>query len=254
MRQRRIIEKLEILTHGSAHAHELYCQLLIEARTIEKEILRHRLPSVDMIEDTGDLCALPLDLVKVARCYRYCALLELYRAFPELAMPLDTTSSDEMIMTNLIRIQAERVFDLACGILVIVQSIPKESTTNTIQTLILLIAGSALWQFPEDQTENLSHEEAPFTSSIEAELKELRRTKASVEIWRACVRERIINLYHMVGLDPVRNVAILLEEVWSRMDMAHAGRNVCEGGWKTWHNRSHWMDVMHEKRLETMLG
>jgi hypothetical protein len=254
MRQRRIIEKLEILTRGSAHAHELYGQLLMEAKAMEKEILRHRLPSVDMIEDTGDLHALPLDLVKVARCYRYCALLELYRAFPELAMPSDTTSLDEMSTIDLNRIQAEHVFDLACGILVIVQSIPKESTTNTIQTLILLIAGSALWQFPEDYTENPSHEEDSLTSSIEAELNDLRRTKASVEIWRAFVRERIINLYHMVGLDSVRNVAILLEEVWSRMDMAHAGRNDCEIGWKTWHNRSHWMDVMHEKRLETMLG
>lgn len=254
MRQRRIVEKLGMFNYGSVHARELYGELLDKAKVVEKEILRHHLPSADMIDDTGDIHALPHDLINVARCYRYCSLLELYRAFPELVALSRRANQDNMSTINLNRMQAERVFDLACGVLVIVQSIPKDSTTNAIQTLILLIAGSALWQCPENECRNAPDGENLHVSSIETELDELRRAEVSVDAWRGFVHDRIINLYHIVGLDPVRNVAIMLEEVWSRMDVAHEGQKDGDEGWRTWHDRSHWMDIMHEKRLETIMG
>lgn len=249
--QSRIIHSLEALTYGSNHKPELYGQLLHEAKVLEEEILRYQFPSVDMIEDTGNVHAVPQDLIKGARCYRYCALLELYRTFSEIVTPPSTAGEDKLNNTDIDRKHAERVFDLACGILVIVQSIPTDSATNVIQGLVYLIAGSALREFLGYESVNESDVN---NLSIESELDELKRSKASMDNWRRVVRGRVTDVCHQVGLDAVRNVASILEEVWFRVDAAHHGLNTGDTGRRTRQDKSHWMDIMHEKRLETILG
>ncbi|RSL70871.1 hypothetical protein CEP53_001757 [Fusarium sp. AF-6] len=206
-------------------------ELLDDASALEREIIKFRIPFVGLIEDVGDPCTPPDHFLAIARCYRLATLLELYRGFPELIKSPTAMEQTVELPPGQYDDKTHLILGLAFGVLGILESIPIDSGTVAIQLLALLIAGSALGTGQSHDT----------TTS-------LNRT---VMRWRGFVRQRILYLCVAIGLRPVNHAAVILEEVWSRMDMKAGSSDDNDGASA---NEVHWMDVMSEKRLETTFG
>ncbi|KAI1046733.1 hypothetical protein LB505_006725 [Fusarium chuoi] len=228
VRNNQALKSLWVFESGEIHRRALYGELLAKATSLEREILRYRLPPLALIDDIGDPCTTPDHLLAISRCYRMAALLELYSAFPEITRTegrpdsaIDLDRGDEKI---------HPIMGLAFSILEILEKIPDDSGTISIQLLSLLIAGSVLGPVPprgEDE-----------------ELKRLETLRL-----RTFVRQRIHKMYAAVRLGPIGNAMVILEEVWARMDMLPAFQNDNSAT-----SSFHWINIMSEKKLETMFG
>ena len=168
------------------------------------------IPTVDEIQQTGDIFTPADHLYKIALCHRLIAKLELYRSFPELGEILPANSQVYSIQTELGQQHpnSEQTGRLAIETLIIMETIPENSRTIAIQTLILLSAGSCLGYYTTD--------------------------------WRRFVMNRFHRLYHRLRLQTINQAATILKQVWLRMD--------------TGFENVHWIDVMMDNRLETILG
>ncbi|EEU43612.1 uncharacterized protein NECHADRAFT_70650 [Fusarium vanettenii 77-13-4] len=236
LRNKRVLRNLRVFRSGEAHQRALYAELLEDASALEQEIIKLRTPFVGLIEDVGDPCTPPDHFLAIARCYRLATLLELYRGFPELIKSQTVVEQAVEISTGEYDDKTHLILGLAFGILGILESIPTDSGTISIQLLALLIAGSALG-VPPGQCQSTTVEGTPFQQTV------MR--------WRDFVRQRILFMCVAIGLRPVNHSALILEEVWSRMDMemSHSSSNggILDG-------KVHWLDVMSEKKLETIFG
>jgi hypothetical protein len=228
VRNTQALRSLQVFESGESHRKALYAELLIKATSLEREIVEYRLPFVGLIDNIGDPCTTPDHLLAISRCYRMAALLELYYAFPETTGreerpdgAIDLGHGDD---------RPHLVMGLAFSILETLEKIPDDSGTISIQLLSLLIAGSVLGPV-------CPKAEGPGSKG----LKTLRL--------RTFVRHRIHKMYAAVRLGPIGNAMLILEEVWARMDILPAVRNVSSAM-----PNCHWIDVMSEKRLETMFG
>lgn len=192
-----------------------------------------------MIEDVGDPYTPPEHFLTVARCYRLAILLELFRTFPELIESQAAPVLAFEVAPHNCDDQVQLVLGLAFGILSILESLPNSSGTISTQLLLLLIAGSALGYA------DLTRLDDAVTGS--------RYVYQEVMRWRAFVRQRTRYVHVAVGLRPVKQAAAILEEVWSRMDILGRGTQA-EGQDSLLATQVHWLDVMSEKRLDTMLG
>ncbi|SCV52146.1 uncharacterized protein FFFS_10172 [Fusarium fujikuroi] len=228
VRNNQALKSLWVFESGEIHRRALYGELLAKANSLEREILRYRLPSLALIEDIGDPCTTPDHLLAISRCYRMAALLELYSAFPEITRTggrpdsaIDLDRGDE---------KTHLIMGLAFSILEILEKIPDDSGTISIQLLSLLIAGSVLGPVPPR-----GEDEGP------KRLETLRL--------RTFVRQRIHKMYAAVRLGPIGNDMAILEEVWARMDMLPAIQNANSAI-----SSFHWINIMSQKKLETMFG
>ncbi|KAI1008542.1 hypothetical protein LB504_002004 [Fusarium proliferatum] len=228
VRNNQALKSLWVFESGEIHQRALYGELLAKASSLEREILRYRLPSLALIDYIGDPWTTPDHLLAISRCYRMAALLELYSAFPELTRTegrpdgaIDLDRGDE---------KTHLIMGLAFGILEILEKIPNDSGTISIQLLSLLIAGSVLGPVPPRE-----EDEGP------KRLEALRL--------RTFVRQRIHKMYAAVRLGPIGNAMVILEEVWARMDMLPAIQNANSAI-----SSFHWINIMSEKKLETMFG
>ncbi|KAF5252503.1 hypothetical protein FANTH_2397 [Fusarium anthophilum] len=228
VRNSQALKSLRLFESGEIHRRALYAELLVKATSLEHEIVGYRLPSVGLIDDSGDPCTTPDHLLGISRCYRMAALLELYSAFPETTRregrpdgAIDLDHGDDPIHLAL---------GLAFSILEILEKIPDDSGTISIQLLSLLIAGSVL-----GPVSPRGEDDGP------KRLETLRL--------RTFVRQRIHKMYAAVRLGPIGNAMLILEEVWARMDMLPAVQNAYSAT-----SSFHWISIMSEKRLETMFG
>ncbi|CAG7562614.1 unnamed protein product [Fusarium equiseti] len=174
--------------------------LLDKALVLMQGLETTHIPTLDEIQGTGDLFTPAHHLYKIALCHRLIAKLELYRSFPELRQVSfqGATQIDH----------AQETQELAIGILKMMETIPENSRTIAIQTLILLSAGSSLG----------------YHSSPAREI---------ITDWRR--------------LQTINQAAAILKEVWLRMDSMVPG---CESPIA----QVHWMNVMVDNKLETILG
>ncbi|KAH6896516.1 fungal-specific transcription factor domain-containing protein [Thelonectria olida] len=232
LRKKRTLRNLKLFKHGDSCRTVLYSELVDEARALEQDILKTQLPFVSLIEDTGDVYAPPDHFRRIARCYRLAALLELYRAFPEVAEDSTTSEQTRRFDKPGLGKQAQLVLGLAFSILGLVESIPDDSSTKTTHNLLLLIAGSALARLSPD----------------------FHTLNQDVAHRRQFVRDRVVKLHMCVGLRPVTHVSIILDEVWIRMDWAVKSGSEAGAKDNLFSDRVHWVDIMFEKRLETILG
>ncbi|EEU43647.1 uncharacterized protein NECHADRAFT_45149 [Fusarium vanettenii 77-13-4] len=205
-------------------------QLIAEASTLEQAILKSRAPLIGLVKDTGDPRSPPSHLVKMARSYRLASLLELYRAFPEIATS-STSRFDEAETTDK---QSQLVLGLAFDILEILETIPDNSRTIAIQSLVYLIAGSTLGHLAAVEGHQLTAAQS--------------RQNQLINNWRQFVRNRFYKSFLSIGLHTINRVGTILEEVWSRMDsvVSSAGQGHVMD--------VHWIDAMTGKKLETILG
>lgn len=228
VRNNQALKSLRVFETGEIHRRALYAELLAKATSLEREIVGYRLPYLGLIDDIGDPCTTPDHLLAISRCYRLAALLELYSAFPETTRREERTDGANDLHHG--DDKTHLVMGLAFSILEILEKIPDDSGTISIQLLSLLIAGSVL-----GPVSPRGEDEGP------KRLETLRL--------RAFVRQRIHKMYAAVRLGPIGNVMLILEEVWSRMDMLPAVQNG-----NPVISSFHWIDIMSEKRLETIFG
>ncbi|KAH7268203.1 fungal-specific transcription factor domain-containing protein [Fusarium solani] len=236
LRNKRVLRNLRVFRSGEAHQRALYAELLDDASALERDIIKLRIPFVGLIEDVGDPCTPPDHFLAIARCYRLATLLELYRGFPELIKSQTVVEQAAEVPTGECDDKTHLILGLAFGILGILESIPIDSGTISIQLLALMIAGSALCVAP-GQCQSTIAERTPFQQTVTR--------------WRGFVRQRILYMCVAIGLRPVNHAVLILEEVWSRMDMEIGNSSDNEGMLAS---KAHWLDVMSEKKLETIFG
>ncbi|KAF4447651.1 Arginine metabolism regulation protein II [Fusarium austroafricanum] len=235
VRNNRALRSLRVFKTGEQHRSVLYSGLLEKASELERKVVGFQLPFVGLIDDTGDPCTPPDHFLAVSRCYRLAALLELYRAFPETVKAQTVIEQTIDVPSGEYDGQTYLLLGLAFGILDILEAIPNNSGTISTQLLALMIAGSVLGPATPSQFQDNTS----------------RRGSLHQEIvrWRSFVRQRILYVYVTVGLRAVNHATLIIEEVWSRMDALAA----CHKD-KAPATEIHWIDVMSEMRLETILG
>jgi hypothetical protein len=195
--------------------------LLTQAFTLSLDIDHCQIPTLEAIPNTGDYRTPSDHLCKVAKCYQLVARLELDRAFPEVTQCIQDDQNRDAILS-------QHILELALKILEIMKTIPEDSRAIAIQTIIFLVAGSAL--------------------GISSDANTI--TRALVKGWRRFVLERLHKSFLSLKLQTINRAATVLQRVWARMDpTAMEGYDA-----KSPILRVHWIDVMEEDGLETILG
>ncbi|KAL7267689.1 hypothetical protein RUND412_009711 [Rhizina undulata] len=151
--------------------------------SVELELLKWKCPDVDSIEDVGDANTPVQHLISIAEAYRYAALLQLYRGFPELLLkrlPRENSVAAEFDLfggwfngphhhddreyefefgdrvnaaEGKRKAQARRFLSaLAIEILRILKGIPSKSGTKAIQPILVLQASNELHINPPPKT------------------------------------------------------------------------------------------------------
>lgn len=199
--------------------------LLSQAFTLSLDIDHCQIPTPATVQSTGDYRTPSDHLCKIAKCYQLVARLELDRAFPEVAQCLQDDQSQDIILS-------QHILELAVKILEIMNTIPEDSRTIAIQTVIFLAAGSALGSSSNTNT----------------------NVKVLVADWRRFVLERLHMSFLSLKLQTINSAAAVLQRVWAQMDSV-----AMEGPDSTSYDKSpilrvDWIDVMTEAGLETILG
>ncbi|KAF5571404.1 HNM1-choline permease [Fusarium phyllophilum] len=199
--------------------------LLTQAFTLSLDIDHCQIPTPAAVQNTGDYRTPSDHLCKIAKCYQLVARLELDRAFPELTQHLGDDQNHDAILS-------QHILELAVKILEIMKTIPEDSRTIAIQTIIFLAAGSGLGTSSDANT----------------------IIRALVAGWRRFVLERLHKSFLSLKLQTINRAATVLQGIWARMDsvaMEEPNFTTCD---KSPILRVHWIDVMAEAGLETILG
>ncbi|KAM5521016.1 hypothetical protein FOXYSP1_14906 [Fusarium oxysporum f. sp. phaseoli] len=224
-RQRRRLVSYNHSMGGDIDVSNRILDLLTQAFTLSLDIDQCQIPTPAEIQNTGDYRTPSDHLCKIAKCYQLVARLELDRAFPELTQCLQDVQNQDAIFS-------QHILELAVKILEIMNTIPEDSRTIAIQTIIFLTAGSALGS----------------SSNADANIKEL------VADWRRFVLERLHRSFLSLKLQTINRAATVLQGVWARMDSAAMEEPDSTSCKKSPILRVHWIDVMTEAGLETILG
>ncbi|SCO91863.1 related to HNM1-Choline permease [Fusarium oxysporum] len=225
VRQRRRLVSYNHSIGGDIDVSNRILDLLTQAFTLSLDIDQCQIPTPAEIQNTGDYRTPSDHLCKIAKCYQLVARLELDRAFPELTQCLQDVQNQDAIFS-------QHILELAVKILEIMNTIPEDSRTIAIQTIIFLTAGSALGS----------------SSNADANIKEL------VADWRRFVLERLHRSFLSLKLQTINRAATVLQGVWARMDSAAMEEPDSTSCKKSPILRVHWIDVMTEAGLETILG
>ncbi|EMT67307.1 hypothetical protein FOC4_g10005386 [Fusarium odoratissimum] len=225
VRQRRRLISYNYSMGGDIDVSSRSVDLLTQAFTLSLDIDQCQIPTPAEIQDTGDYRTPPDHLCKIAKCYQLVARLELDRAFPELTQGLQNDQTQDSLLS-------QHILELAVKILEIINTIPEDSRTIAIQTIIILAAGSALGS----------------SSNADTNIKVL------VAGWRRFVLGRLHNSFLSLKLQTINRVSTVLQGAWARMDSV-----AIEAPDSTSFDKSpillvHWIDVMTEAGLETILG
>lgn len=238
-RSATIVRRKRRLVSVRGRGSDVDLELTRSARELYELVLAHRHPSTTSVDDTQDANTPIAHLFVIDTIFRLVIILELIQNFPE-------------VVTNdhtLLKAQPVGV-DLAIAILNMVSELPESSGTNVMLSVPLLVAGSAL-QTTQSITRNIHHHYDLNSTSFDAlcgEIAALKHCPATLRMWRGQVAWRLEQLYHRVGLAPVKRVSAILEVVWHRADEAS------EFGTFSSDTLVHWMDVMTEEKLETLFG
>lgn len=214
-------------------------ELTRSARELYGLVLAHHPPSAISVDDTQDANTPLAHLFVMDTVFRLVILLELTQDFPEVI------THDQPL-----REVRQASLDLAIAVLTMVSDLPESSGANIMLSVPLLIAGSAL-QTVEPISRNIHYRYDLSSTSFDAlcgQIAALKHCPATLRMWRGQVTWRLEQLYHRVGLAPVKRVIAILEVVWHRADKASDSGTSSSG------TLVHWMDVMTEERLETLFG
>ncbi|KXH33163.1 lysyl oxidase-like protein 2/3/4 [Colletotrichum simmondsii] len=176
VRRLRALGSLGLCGRAGGVQDTSYSDLLQHATILQEELSRLEDSAVGSIADSGDIFTPPDHLIAMEQCYRLAALLELYRAFPELVEVPTAKDHVGLDEDEQARWQTERVSNISMRVLQTMEEIPVTSGTVSTQLLPLIIAGSVLGLVSR---ENIAGEGVEFLGSS----KEVTSSK-EVARWR----------------------------------------------------------------------
>lgn len=209
------------------------------ARELYERVLAYRSPVATLVDDTQDSSTPITHLLAVDTMLRLTILLELTQAFPGII------ANDRSL-----RDARHSGLDLAIAVLTLVSDLPESSGANVMLSFPLLCAGSALQAIeavPRNITDGYNLNADRF-DVLCYQVDALVRRPAVLHGWRNQVLWRLERLYDRVDLAPVKHMIRILEAVWDRADSTDNSRISPPN------KIIHWMDVMTEEALETLLG
>ncbi|KAL1611891.1 hypothetical protein SLS60_000113 [Paraconiothyrium brasiliense] len=201
---------------------------LLNAATLEEDLLAAEYPSTDEIADLDDEQTSKQDFVAVAEAYRCAGLLEIYRVFPSILrkrLGAQNANSGELVdFKSFPMPRFETSYEdtdtklwlnsLAMHILDLIDSIPSSSGTICIQHILIVSAASEL----------------RFVSSVDFFDVYANDTKVCQS--REFAVKRLQEYSRRLPAKPFRKMIDLVKEVWRRQDN---GDNVF------------WVDVIDEQ-------
>ncbi|CAK3932777.1 Hypothetical predicted protein [Lecanosticta acicola] len=198
------------------------------AAKLEGALVGAEMCEVEDVLDYGDARTPKIDLVRMARAYRYVGLLELYAHFPSLlqervgnrTLPKDliflSMATDTMGYASDVDL---RLTGIATHILDSIKPVSIISAACRLLPLVLLSLASQL-RLPDSTMDSQQYDEM-----IEA---------------RYFLEARMLTLSRKYAQRSVLQMMEIVKEVWSRLDSGTSG--------------AHWMDVAHDRSWLTMFG
>lgn len=196
---------------------------------LESSLFHHQLRCEAEIIDPGDECTPVSHFVAVAKAYQLCALLQIYRVFPDIldqrkAASAHCQSLSEVPLFLLENYPQESDADrnvflqrFALNIIKTLTGIPLESHTRSIQAFLYVALSSELC-LPVREAFEASHFE-----TVEA---------------RHLVQSRLEAYRHIFAPKPAQRKLDIVLKVWEAMDRSSSS--------------VYWMDVMIENSLEVV--
>ncbi|KAF4552157.1 Fungal specific transcription factor domain-containing protein 2 [Elsinoe fawcettii] len=242
VRQARIVDKLSLIYQSQSIPDSLSARLSEAALTLHEEIMQYHPPPKERVVVAEDFHT-PIDqMYDLAQIYRLVGLLELSRTLLDVRSSSgETTSPTQAFVDAFQTSKWEREMDLATVILTLLSSIPSDSATRSVLTLPLVSAGTTL---RNAETATSSSTCRMPSLSFGSELRRMRFSASCIAWWREQVRKQMQETYQYVGLTVVLRCTQLIETVWRHMD-----DHTCATP-----GQRHWVDVMSEERMETLLG
>jgi hypothetical protein len=229
----RLVRKERSLDKDSAVDFRRRQENLLNASSLEEDLLALEYPSVDELADTGDERTPKQDFIVIADAYRCAGLLELYRTFPSILrkrlggaqfdgsqnidfqfpMPRFETPHEDTDIKLWLN-------SLAMHILRSIESLPSSSGTFCIQPLLLVIAASEL----------------KFVSSVD--FFDVHANDSKILSAREFTIRRLQEFALRLPNKPLRQMIRLIKETWRQSD---------EG------QDAFWIDVMNDKGWHTIM-
>lgn len=207
---------------------------LLNAATLEEDLLEAEFPMADELADAGDERTTKDHFVIIAEAYRCAGLLELYRVFPSILRK--RLGTDKFTWADNIDFEFPTprfdtsyedtdtklwINSLALHILSTLETLPASSGTICVQPILLLAAASEL----------------KLVSSLD--FFDVHANDAKVLQAREFAHRRLQECALRLPAKPQRKILELVKEVWRRLD----------DGKETF-----WLDVMVEKGWHTLMG
>ncbi|CAG9946919.1 unnamed protein product [Clonostachys rosea f. rosea IK726] len=251
-RQERLVHRLRPESSSDDTKRTFRAALLRSARRVIGNVRQYKTPPAEQFEETCDTQTPLHHFQTIDQVYQLSIILELYRVFPELVedkkdilydvggipIAVSTTESSSRRFGAMVA--------LAINVLTLLSALPESSGTRAIQLPALMIAGSALQYLCEENTSILLE-----TGNAYQGVASLFSKKAVVSHWRTVVIDRLKMLDRYVGLNSVDRGIKITEHVWLKADMLAERKQR-----STVQNITmvHWVDVMWDMKLETLLG
>ncbi|OJK02008.1 hypothetical protein ASPACDRAFT_1865673 [Aspergillus aculeatus ATCC 16872] len=221
-----------------------------KAQTIETELLTFDVDGIGHHLPTGDTNTPANHFTILADAYRCVALLQIYHAFPAILVSRLHTQQDVHIpehpaLPTLSSGMTPRQFrrHLALHIIALLETLPVTSGTRVMQPVLLAATAGSLVFSRGTPLGVAADAWAPF-DAVDVEIAQARRR----------VSARLADLTRILPRPPLERVGDLVREVWRRADDAGAGGGVEGGGGQEDQEEAFWLDVMMERRLETIMG
>ncbi|KXJ89480.1 fungal-specific transcription factor domain-domain-containing protein [Microdochium bolleyi] len=238
---------------------DIFRAALRDARRLERSFLAHVSPDLVQLRDPGDPQT-PLEHLRlIDEAYRCTGLLQLYRVFPDLLSERYTPWCEASLLSpapgsgrSSITPEERQAWltKLALHVLGILQNIPFESRTRSVQPFIMVAVSSELRRksavcnsdrprlgYPTISGRNSGD---PTRSSLLADGPALDRDEIEVVKARKFIRARLAAYSHVLPLNKVQVISELLKAVWAALDRGE--------------EEVYWVDIARDKGLRTMMG
>ncbi|KAF4332212.1 hypothetical protein FBEOM_14000 [Fusarium beomiforme] len=219
-------------------------ETLNEAHRLEHRILEYSPLDASTIVVLGDPHTMPEHFKILDEVFWYTSLLQLYRVFPDLLIQRYQPWNPQKILQPQAASHVpsrdetdEWLMKLALHILAMLQGIPLDSRTRSIQAPIIVALSSELRYKSSDASELDSASEAGDLRAMSPST-----ISRSVEIARArrFVMSRLSIYWHVLPLQKVKKYQILVKHIWQALDAGVPD--------------VYWADMLCNKQLRTVMG
>lgn len=194
------------------------------ASAIEKVLKAAVVPKDDTIDDIDDKNTPQVHFVQLAEAYRCAGVLQIYHVFPQVLQ--DRMISERCLGAPIPSASDMRRYrtDLAINILSLVEGMPLWSGASCLHPILILTAGSELRYYGQPPGDDLA----------------TRSANQGVAMARSFAEERLCALAARLPQKPYLRMLDILRKTWLQLDMLNT--------------EVHWMQIMYEHGLETIMG